>query len=71
LKEQLRAEFDWAMRERPKLWVVKIADGAPDNWGFLSHLGDEEVEILDFYHAATHLKSVPCPEILAPIPRAG
>jgi hypothetical protein len=32
LKEKLLAEFEWAMSKRPDLWVIKIADGAPDNW---------------------------------------
>jgi hypothetical protein len=45
------------MLQRPDLEVVKVADGAPDNWEFLGALGDGcGVEILDFYHAATHLK---------------
>lgn len=57
LKRQLEAEFAWAMLQRPNLRVVKVADGAPDNWEFLQSLGDgDAVEILDFYHAATHLK---------------
>jgi len=57
LKAQLEAEFNWAMEQRPNLTVVKIADGAPDNWEFLQELGDGcGVEILDFYHAAAHLK---------------
>lgn len=57
LKAELTAEFEWALKERPDLWVIKIADGAPDNWEFLRELGGEGVEILDFYHAATHLKN--------------
>jgi hypothetical protein len=57
LKAELKAEFDWAMSERPDLEVAKVADGAPDNWDFLHALGDGEGwEILDFYHAATYLK---------------
>jgi hypothetical protein len=57
LKAQLEAEFNWAMEQRPDLTVVKIADGAPDNWEFLQELGDRSgFEILDFYHAAAHLK---------------
>jgi len=57
LKSQLEAEFEWAMARRPDLTVVKIADGAFDNWEFLHNLGgDEGIEILDFYHAAEHLK---------------
>lgn len=58
LKAQLTAEFESAMEQRPDLTVVKIADGAADNWVFLRGLaGDEGAEILDFYHATTHLKS--------------
>ena len=57
LKSELEAEFQWAVSQRPDLTVVKIADGAPDNWEFLSDLGEGGIEILDFYHAATHLKT--------------
>jgi hypothetical protein len=57
LKSELEAEFNWAMAQRPDLQIVKVADGAPDNWEFLHELGGGMgVEILDFYHAATHLK---------------
>ena len=57
LKAQLTAEFDWATAQRPDLTIVKIADGAPNNWEFLEKLGNGNgVEILDLYHAATHLK---------------
>jgi hypothetical protein len=57
LKAELEAEFNWAVSQRPGLRIVTIADGAPDNWEFLHELGDGEgIEILDFYHAATHLK---------------
>jgi hypothetical protein len=48
------------------LKVVKLADGAPDNWDYLSHLNLglpasvqanlEQIEIVDFCHAADHLK---------------
>jgi hypothetical protein len=57
LKAELKAEFEWAMSQRPDLEVVKIADGSPDNWEFLKALGGGKGwEILDFYHAATYLK---------------
>jgi hypothetical protein len=46
--------------------VVKLADGAEENWRFLDHLDlgldaaalarDAQVAIVDFYHAAEHLK---------------
>ena len=57
LKAQLRAEHDWALAQRPDLRVAKVADGAPDNWSFLGDLSSDGPEILDFYHAATHLKT--------------
>ena len=56
LKSQLKAEFEWAVAQRTDLTVVKIADGAQDNWEFLQTLGEDGIEILDFYHAAEHLK---------------
>jgi hypothetical protein len=57
LKAELKAEFQWAMTQKPDLQVAKVADGAPDNWEFLHELGNGRgLEILDFYHAATYLK---------------
>lgn len=46
------------MRKRPDLQVVKVADGAIDNWRYLqgSDLPDG-IEVLDFYHAAEHLNA--------------
>ena len=44
--------------QRPELTVVKLADGAKDNWSFLR--GKElpkGIEMLDFYHGAEHLSS--------------
>jgi len=57
LKAELRAEHDWALAQRPDLRVVKVADGAADNWEFLEQLSSDGPDILDFYHAATHLKT--------------
>ena len=37
------------------LQLVKIADGANDNWTFLSRVLPEGVELIDFFHAAQHL----------------
>lgn len=54
LKKSLEAELRSALRKRPDLRVVKIADGAKDNWTFLETLADGP-EILDFFHAAEHL----------------
>ncbi len=57
LKAELRAEHDWALEQRPDLRVAKVADGAADNWDFLGQLSSDGPDILDFYHAATHLKT--------------
>jgi hypothetical protein len=36
---------------------VKLADGAEDNWTFLSEQLPEGTEIVDFFHAAEHLSA--------------
>ncbi len=55
LKSQLKKQLDQIKQFRPDLKILKIADGARDNWTFL----DDEIKdgecVLDFYHAATHL----------------
>lgn len=66
LCSQLEAEVQSILALRPDLKVVKLADGAKENWRFLSKLDlglpaeilsqVEQVEIVDFYHAADHLK---------------
>lgn len=63
---QLEAECQSILALRPALTVVKLADGAEENWRFLDHLDlgldtvalaqVEQVAIVDFYHAADHLK---------------
>lgn len=57
MKQQLAAQIQHVLTKHPELKVVKIADGARDNWTFL----DEQVEagecVLDFYHASQHLFS--------------
>ncbi len=55
LKEILRAEVTEALRARPDLALVKLADGAPDNWSYLSRELPPGRELVDFYHAAEHL----------------
>ena len=55
LTSQLTAEVMRALIRRPDLRVVKVADGAPDNWSYLREtlpLGDE---VRDFSHAAEPL----------------
>jgi hypothetical protein len=66
LRQQLTAECQHILRQAPHLKLVKLADGAPDNWDYLSNLelglpasaqADlQQVEIVDFCHAADHLK---------------
>ena len=55
LKSQLTAEVMGALVQRPDLRIVKVADGAPDNWSYLGALLPFGVEVLDCYHAAEHL----------------
>jgi hypothetical protein len=55
LKSQLTAEVMGALGQRPGLRVVKLADGAPDNWSYLSDVLPLGQEVLDFYHAVEHL----------------
>lgn len=55
LKQQLRAELQHVLAERPDLIVVALADGAANNWRFLETLS-ADYEVVDFYHAAEHLK---------------
>lgn len=58
LKSILAEELRHVMALRPDLAVVKLADGAQDNWRYL---GGEDLpkgsEMLDFYHAAEHLSA--------------
>jgi hypothetical protein len=55
LKRQLTAEVMGALIRRPDLQVVKVADGAPDNWSYLGETLPLGVEVLDLYHAAEYL----------------
>ena len=51
----LSKEVNSCLAERPDLKVVKVADGAKDNWTFLSGELPDGEEVIDFYHAAGHL----------------
>lgn len=56
LKAWLQAELTFVLAQRPDLRVVKVADGAKDNWTFLD--GDtmpDGESVLDFFHASEHL----------------
>ena len=56
LKTMVAAEVEAVFGKRPDLTVVKLADGAKDNWTFLTRALPEGVELIDFYHAVEHLK---------------
>lgn len=58
LKAILTAELETVLEQRPELTVVKLADGAKDNWTYLSKALPKGMEMVDFYHAAEHLKTV-------------
>lgn len=60
---QLQAECQALMTRHPRLKVVRLADGAKENWRFLETLDVglpadqiETWDIVDFYHACDHLK---------------
>jgi hypothetical protein len=56
LKEILAAEVSAIVTANPELKVVKVADGAADNWDFLSSsMLPEGAEAIDFFHATEHL----------------
>lgn len=57
LKAQLSEAVAAVLGQRPELQVVKLADGAQDNWRFLSDklCPGEGVELVDFFHASEHL----------------
>lgn len=57
LKAQLTEAVATVLGQRPELALVKLADGAKDNWRFLTEelCPGEGVELLDFFHAADHL----------------
>jgi len=56
LKTMVAAEVEAVLSQRPDLTVVKVADGAKDNWTFLAGALPDGVELIDFYHAAEQLK---------------
>lgn len=57
LKSMLAAEVHAVLGKRPELTVVKVADGARDNWTFLTGLVPEGEQRVDFFHAAEQLKA--------------
>lgn len=57
VKKALTAELAVALTARPDLKVVKVADGAHDNWAYLSRTLPEGTEAVDFFHAVEHLNA--------------
>jgi hypothetical protein len=57
LKRTLFADVTAVLATRSDLALVKLADGAEDNWTFLSGQLPEGTEIVDFFHAAEHLNA--------------
>ena len=61
LKRQLESELESIFRIRPDLTLVSLADGAEDNWEFLSALPaklgvEESFEADDIFHVLGHVK---------------
>lgn len=63
LGEHLQAEAQAILGVRPDLRRVYLADGAGPNWELLTEVdhvlggtGGQRLEIVDFFHACTHLK---------------
>lgn len=56
LKEMLTAELGHVLSQRPGLTLVKVADGARDNWDYLGRELPDGIEVVDFYHAVEHLR---------------
>ncbi len=54
LKTMLTQEIEAALRQRPDLGLVKLADGARDNWTYLRATLPPGVELIDFYHVCEH-----------------
>jgi hypothetical protein len=56
LHGQLAAEYAAVRATLPLAQVVNIADGAKENWRILRQVAPGGIEIVDFFHAAEHLK---------------
>ena len=60
LKTMLLDEILDVLAERPDLKLVKVADGARDNWTYLSEILPSGIEVVDFFHASEHLHVSAC-----------
>jgi hypothetical protein len=59
LKQLLTAQVRHIVEREPHLKLIKLADGAEDNWSYLSSDAlPQAPECIDFYHAAEHLSAV-------------
>jgi hypothetical protein len=56
LKNLLEKHVKEDLKLRPDLELVAIADGAKDNWTYIDTTFPDAVKVLNFYHAAEHLK---------------
>ena len=57
LKDMLTQAIQSVLETQPDLQLVKLADGAKDNWRYLSNDLPAGVELVDYFHAAEYLKS--------------
>lgn len=57
LKATLGAELTAILAQRPDLAVTKLADGAKDNWEYLTELDPPSPQVVDFFHGAEHLQA--------------
>ena len=57
LKALIQEAMNSIVSEQPEINIIKIADGAVDNWRFLSDtlLPGQGLELLDYFHASDHL----------------
>ena len=57
LKNQIEQSINTILSQQPEIKLIKIADGAADNWRFLSDtlFPGQGVELLDYFHASDHL----------------
>lgn len=55
LKRTLRRATVTVLASHPHLRLAKVADGARDNWSFLTEQLASGVEVLDYFHAVEHL----------------
>jgi hypothetical protein len=58
LKNQLSLELEKIFEKNPDLNIIKIADGAKDNWNYLDNTLPIGASLLDFYHMSEHLKEI-------------